>query len=278
MALLRSLRDAVPGLTRLSRTHGVQRVLRPVMRSAVIEGGARLQALETLGRVGRVEHYKLRGHPVRFALRHGTRDVDIADEVFVGVPCYQPPREVARLLAGHRGLRILDLGGNIGLFGAYVLSRHPTAHITSYEPDPANARVLERTIALNPQARWTLEERCVGIAPGDVRLAAGRYADSHVTDDGGITVKSVDVFGLLDAADWVKMDIEGSEWPILSDRRLEDARCTALVLEWHERNAPAGGAFNEAAARLRAAGFETTGDRGSDSHGVLWAWRTNVRA
>jgi FkbM family methyltransferase len=249
------------------------------MRSAVIDRGHKLELLELWGSSGRVESYKLRSSDVRIVVRHRTRDVDIVDEVFVGVPCYRPPREVVELLETLPELRVLDLGANIGLFGSYMLSRHPRATITSFEPDPWNFQLLERCVLLNQaQSKWTLIEKCVGVAGGERHLAAGRYADSHVTEGSGIVVACVDVFPYLDNSDLVKMDIEGSEWPILSDPRLAAAKCPAIVVEWHERGAPADDAYATAVSLLRGAGFQTSGERGQDSHGVLWGWRCSPDA
>lgn len=267
------MRDAVPGLTRLSRTRASRAVLRPIMRGIAVERGDRYHLRELRGPVGRLASYKLRGSEVQIVVRHRTRDAEILDEVLVGVPCYQPPREVAALLTSLAEPRVLDLGANIGLFGAFVLRHYPRATITSFEPDPWNFQVLERCVRLNEaHARWTIVEKCVGIADGERHLVAGKHADSHVTDDGGISVPCVDVFPHMNSCDLVKMDIEGSEWPILADPRFADAKCSIIVVEWHERGA-SGEAYSTAVSCLRKAGFETVGSRGQDSHGVLWGWR-----
>jgi hypothetical protein len=40
-----------------------------------------------------------------------------------------------------RPIRVLDLGANIGLFGAWALGRFPVESILALKPDPENASV-----------------------------------------------------------------------------------------------------------------------------------------
>ena len=49
-------------------------------------------------------------------LRHRSRDMDILNEIFIA-GTYSPPAGIEAL----RPLRALDLGGNVGLFGAFAL-------------------------------------------------------------------------------------------------------------------------------------------------------------
>jgi hypothetical protein len=82
---------------------------------------------------------------------------------------------------------VVDLGGNIGLATLWFAREFPDARLTTIEADPTNADVLERVVALNR----------VG-----TRI---------------ITVPMIDVLPILAEADFLKMDIEGGEWEILSD-------------------------------------------------------------
>jgi FkbM family methyltransferase len=210
---------------------------------------------------------------VRVAVRHRTRDVDVFDETFTGRPSYEPPPEVALLLTD--GLRVLDLGGNVGLFGAWVLERLPNARITSIEPDPINLPVIRACIAAN-SGRWELIEACASVALGTVSFEGGQYADSHMVTsptDRSIDVPAIDVFPFLNASDFVKIDIEGAEWPILTDPRFRAVTPAAIVLEWHEADCPSDDAHRTAVAALTGAGYRTWGDSYGYPHGVLWGWR-----
>jgi FkbM family methyltransferase len=79
-------------------------------------------------------------------------------------------------------VRVLDLGAHVSLFGAYALSRWPEASITSYEPDPGNARLLAATIAANDRhGRWRLVRAAVSNASGTLPFAAGLSSEARAS-------------------------------------------------------------------------------------------------
>jgi FkbM family methyltransferase len=166
------------------------------------------------------------------------------------------------------------LGANIGLFGVDAFTRYPDAEVTSYEPDPGNFRLLARCAELNPRENWTVIEACVAASDGTVRLADGNFADSHVSDV-GTEVLAVDLLPLLTSFDYIKMDIEGSEWPILTDPRWADAmrEVTVFTLEWHVRGSLSDDPHALAAAAVASAGFTVDRGRRGWHHGNTWGWR-----
>ena len=225
-----------------------------------------------------VHLYRLSANGVAVAIRHQGADAATLAEVFHH-RWYDPPSEVSQVIGEPR--TILDLGANIGMFGAFAATRWPTSRIVAYEPDPENAAVHERTIAVNDLAeRWSLVLAAAGSREGEVRFAAGLGASSHVIDgrpDGAadaITVALRDVLPAMSVADVVKMDIEGGEWEILYDPRFAANPPRVIVLEYHPLGCP--GADPRAAAQraLDAAGLRTAPIwHGADGVGMLWAWR-----
>jgi FkbM family methyltransferase len=209
-------------------------------------------------------------------LRSRTRDIGIFDEIFVGDAPYAPPPAVADVLSRIPGLRVLDLGGNIGLFGVYVFDRFPKASVLSLEPDPSNAAVLRRCVEINALAeRWRVLEVAAAPRSGKMSFASGLFHDSHLVDtgDGAIAVETRDVFELARGFHFLKMDIQGGEWPILLDERLPFFGATALVLEWHERGSPSEPRAT-AIDVLSRAGFAVAADPPSPHpRGIIWAWR-----
>jgi FkbM family methyltransferase len=267
--------ERYPQLRRISDTRLVQRCLTLSRSQRLVVERAQFLAGELHGGT---RSYALASHPGhRFVVRHRTRDVDILRELFQPPGAYEPPHEAAdvlRRISTLRPLRVLDLGANVGLFGVDAFARYPQAEVTSYEPDPGNFPLLARCAGLNPDENWTVVEACVGVADGIVRMAAGNYADSHVSDV-GTEVLAVDVLPLLPSFDYVKMDIEGSEWPILTDPRWVEAmrEVAAFTLEWHIRGCPSGDPHALAATAVASAGFTVDpGVRGWD-HGNAWGWR-----
>lgn len=225
-----------------------------------------------------VRQHQLRGSGLTTTLRHCTRDVDILNEIF-SVDCYAPPAEVAQRLDALESPAIMDLGANIGLFGLYALGRWRGARVVGFEPDPANADLLDRTIAANGLAeQWRVVRAACSNQEGIARFSAGHLSESKITEGGlgsTLEVPMVDAFDACRDAHLLKIDIEGAEWPILTDPRLSQLSAFAIVLEWHLLESPEPDAAALAARLLRAAGFAhiTGHESESGGNGTLWAWR-----
>jgi FkbM family methyltransferase len=249
-----------------------------LLRARTVRPASAFVIREALRRHG-LFAYKLRENGLCVAIRHGTGDVVTVGEVFHEHD-YEPPAALARSLAGTR--RIVDLGANVGLFGAFAAARWPDAQIVGFEPDPANAAVHARTIALNGlESRWKLVQAAAGANDGRVRFVAGDAALSRLAgaeedgDEASIEVTVEDVIPRLADADLVKMDVEGGEWAILCDPRFGASPPRVMVLEYHPRFCPGGDPRAAVEAVLEQAGFqlESIWHR-TDGHGMLWAWQS----
>lgn len=223
--------------------------------------------------------YRLRESGVAITLRHHTPDVMVLDEVFSQRE-YEFPEPVHRVLASRaEGLRVADLGANIGLFGAWILGRFPTATIVALEADPENAAVHRHTIAANRrEGTWKLVEGYAATAAGTVLFTAGNFATSRAATGAAraISVRAFDVFPCLADVDFVKIDIEGAEWPILADARFLRLPARAVVLEYHDDFCPDSDARSAGERLLRNAGYEVAHGREKPAFGagVLWAWHS----
>jgi FkbM family methyltransferase len=238
----------------------------------------RFALADTLGG-DRVVAHRLRSSGLEVLIEHGSLDVHTFDEIFHR-QIYAPPPEVDSALAGlGRALRILDVGANIGLFGAWALGRWPDALVEAYEPDPRNAALHRRTIGRNRrEGVWTLHEAAAAAQDGTLRFAAGRYVLGRPADPGdaaAVVVRKVDVLPSLLASDLVKIDAEGSEWEILGDPRFVTTAARAIALEYHPDLCPDDDARAVAAERLQAAGFEVRDvpTPAPPGYGSVWAWR-----
>jgi FkbM family methyltransferase len=222
--------------------------------------------------------YHLRENGVEVALRHSAGDGATLAEVFHRHD-YQPPPEVANAIGEPR--EILDLGANVGLFGAFAVSRWSRARIRGYEADPANVAVHERTIAANGLgARWSVVCAAAGAHDGEVELAAGRAMGSFVvapgTDPGVATIHVPirDVLSEVSCTDLVKMDMEGGEWEILLDPRFRQSPPRAMVLEYHPHLCPDADPRAAAEQALAQAKLSTASIwHSDDGYGMVWAWR-----
>jgi FkbM family methyltransferase len=205
---------------------------------------------------------------LRIVVRHRTSDVFVFHEVF-------NQRVYDDLFGGSsrargRQLRVIDLGAHVGLFCARAAAALPHAHITAVEPDRANQAILRQTAALNrSHDEWDVVEACAHVRSGTVEFIADGSWVSRVAGVGeppvGLessdqanpsTVAAVDAFELIDGADIVKMDIEGSEWPILSDPRFRHVRIGRLLVEYHPWACPEEDSTWMITNLMERAGFE----------------------
>jgi len=118
------------------------------------------------------------------------------------------------------GEQWLDLGGNIGAFA--VLASSKGAKVTTFEPDPTNVKLIKENLALN-----TLEAivKNRAVVHDDTKAATMNlwpdgqsWRNSLVRNKRGtsqMTVFCENAFSLMNPNTCVKMDIEGSEIPIL---------------------------------------------------------------
>jgi FkbM family methyltransferase len=271
------------GLRRVGALPFLLPVTALVTRGLTVRETPAFVAREALRRRG-MFLYTLRESGLRVALRHRTGDVVTVGEVWRNRD-YDPPAEVDAAIGAPR--RVIDLGGNIGLFALHALGRWPTAAVVSYEPDPVNAAVARRSLATNAlEDRWEVVEAAAGNAAGSVRFAGGQDALSHVVADGETSAASetgtatmldvplLDVLPAVGDADLVKIDIEGGEWDVLGDPRFAAAPPRALVLEYHPRGCPTTDPHVAIRDLIDGAGLRHQDIwRRDDGHGMLWAWR-----
>lgn len=275
-AVLRLLRWAAqqPGLRRLTFVPPLLR-LSFALRASLVQERVRF-ALNELRPGAVTATYRLRGSPVAVTLRHHTPDVLVLDEVFAQQE-YELPGAVADVLAG-ADLDVADIGANIGLFGAWVLQRFPTARIVAVEADPANAAIHRRTSAANGKgAAWRLVEGFAATAPGRVRFASGLHGTSHLAGDAeaATSAEAFDVFPLLADADFIKIDIEGGEWALLADERFRALSACAVVLEFHRDHCPEADPEAAAEHALRRAGYVVLHGthKPRAAAGLIWGYR-----
>ncbi len=272
--LVRRLASA-PGFEHLTRFEPLLR-LSFALRASLVREKVTF-ATNELRRKPVVGVYRLRGSGIAVALRHHTGDVMVLDEIFSQGE-YEPPPEARIALSRLPGKpRVLDLGANIGLFGAWALGELPDATIVAIEADPANAAVHRRTIEANSLGeRWELVEGFAATGAGAVPFKAGLHATSQRAEPGeeAVEVASVDVLPRVEAADLVKIDVEGAEWDLLADPRFPKAQPQLVVLEYHEQGCPGPDPAEAAEAALRAAGLQVIHGEAKPQFGagILWAF------
>ncbi len=266
-------------MMRLLSRPSVRRLLTPFMVSVYVDQPVRFLANE-LTRRKIARSYRLRESGVSVVVRHPHVELWMLDEIFRR-RVYEPPVEVLRRIGQlGRPPRILDLGACAGLAGAFFLGRFPGAEVVALEPDPQNAGLQRRAIAANgPSTQWSLVEAAAATSDGIAELTSDHFLSRIVPEPVGLrttTVRTVELYPHLRGVDLVKMDVQGSEWALLSDERFATAiGACAIVLEYHPAGAPSADGRAAAAELLAAAGFRVHPSV-TDEHlgeGTLWAYR-----
>jgi FkbM family methyltransferase len=274
----RPLASLPPALRRLLTHPRVAPLVSSALLARLTTNPARFMLAELAGR-GRVVAHRIRRGGTTVVLQHGTLDFHTFHELFHQQIYATPPEVDAALAELGQAPRILDIGANVGMFGAWALGRWPAAEIDAFEPDPRNAALHRRAIASDPRGgRWRLHEVAAGAADGEMRFLTGRYMMSRpatAADTDVTTMPTRDVLPLLQRADLVKIDAEGSEWAILDDPRFTSTTARALALEYHPELCPEDDPRAAAVRRLEDAGFvvQDVPTEAPSGYGSLWAWR-----
>jgi FkbM family methyltransferase len=243
--------------------------------------------------------YKLRGAPYRAAIRHPLFDMWVLDEIFRNRAYALPALVEKRLRSLDGPVRVLDLGGHVGLFGLWFRTAFPDARFTSYEPDPENVAVLRNTVRVNQlDDTWTVVEAAASTADGEATFVSDgplsqlagtpdALRDEHATlaaifpflrgqrllTPREVTVRTLDVMPALAECDFLKLDIQGGEWPLLTDARFKNVSASALVIELHPQAAPVDEPLAWTTKLLTRLGFTLTVLPAHGKERIIWGWR-----
>lgn len=134
---------------------------------------------------------------------------------------------------------IIDCGSHIGLSVIYLKHICPTAHITAFEPDENNFKLLAKNVASYQFTNVQLENKAIWVSNDDLYFSSGQDMSSHIeldSDDHSkdILVKAQRLKDLLNKRiDFLKIDIEGSEYEVLKDVKEDLGNVQNLFVEYH---------------------------------------------
>jgi FkbM family methyltransferase len=129
--------------------------------------------------------------------------------------------------------RILDCGANIGLASIYLRSVFPKAIITAFEPDPIISVLLKKNLA---SANVEVIEAAVWNQGGEISFKAdGADGGCVAPNQVGCRVPAIRLADWLhEPVDFLKIDIEGAELPVLRDCRDLLKFVQNIAVEYHE--------------------------------------------
>lgn len=169
-------------------------------------------------------------HPVTLRTAPSS-DFDVFSQVIVG-----PEYDFLDHLEGIR--TIVDLGANVGLASARMLSKFPGCHVLAIEPDPGNCEMLRQNLAPYGN-RVHILEGAAWISDGQVALdkSFGDCREWAVAVKSGNGVRAYSMEHILSrvggSIDLLKIDIEGSERVIFSADTSWLSRVRNLSIELH---------------------------------------------
>lgn len=142
---------------------------------------------------------------------------------------------------------VLDLGANIGLTAAHYAAMWPDALVWMVEPNPDNMALARKNAPRCPPllCAVALESGWHWLREGELSADAYTLARSDEDHTDCRDVYAISLALLIEivggdhgGVDFIKMDIEGSEWDILDPRRLgsliEAPMVPYLLVEFHD--------------------------------------------
>jgi FkbM family methyltransferase len=216
-----------------------------------IEGAALMADLESFRAFSELRNAERRDEPVALRVRQlGGRDFhvrpghgDLWALVHTLLPAYHlPPPELDPATIR----TILDLGANIGVSMSHLATRFPDARIVGVELDADNAELCRRNVATWGErcrvvhgAVWPRDEQVAyeaqGVGDEAFHARAGDGAGATARHAQGISLRTL-IERELPAGtqvDFVKMDIEGAERDVLTERTGWAERVRAMIVEVH---------------------------------------------
>lgn len=131
---------------------------------------------------------------------------------------------------------ILDAGSNVGLSVLYFKHLYPAARIIGFEPDRELLPYLHENIRRNHLQDVQIVEAALSDSREPVLLRPQGHG-SHIVDtdaDGAYSVPAVPLADYLqEPVDFLKMNIEGAEWPVLAAAGQALRQVRELVIEYH---------------------------------------------
>lgn len=172
-----------------------------------------------------------------FVTRSGGTDADVIREIW--------GENVYRVALGDCWGTVVDVGANIGTFSVFA-ALHGAHRVIAVEPEPDNAVVLGANIANYPH----VQHRSVAIwgEAGQVTMTPNQ-GGTRVDEEGALTVPAITLAELFRAeqvteCSILKMDIEGSEYPVIASAPREILqRIHYLTMEFHATDAATFGAM-----------------------------------
>ena len=161
---------------------------------------------------------------------------------------------------------ILDCGSNIGMAILFFKALYPGAEITAFEPAPWACSAIEETIRANDLRDVTLHNAALAEEDGALELfhdpshpgsaVMSVYRERMPGETVRVAAVRLSRF-VTKPVDFLKLDVEGSELPVLRDLASSGAigQVRQMVIEFHHHMSPTVDNLSECLSILERHGF-----------------------
>ena len=181
---------------------------------------------------------------------------------------------------------IIDVGANVGFFSLNMFTQFEDARVYAFEPIPFNFQQLSKYKDLYPQYEWKIYNEAVAnheegfvlysvTVNGFTTMASLEKSEGKVEEMFVSTTKLESLMEKegIDSITLLKLDCEGSEYPILYDLSTEVlSRIKNLSIETHPSKM-VGNNHNELVSYLNNKNWSTKDQMNDDGTGYIWAWK-----
>jgi len=178
-----------------------------------------------------------------------------------------------------KGATVIDIGANVGIFA--LLAAKSARLVHAFEPEPRNCDLLKQNC--HGKSNIIIHNEAVGGTDGTAALSIGStsvgfslYGDTTQTCPVSVrTLSSVFSDYDIEYCDFLKLDCEGAEFPILLDSPPElFNKIGCLAMEYHEHLSRH--THEDIMSRLRILGFQSAVYHVSGAYGMIAAWRATA--
>jgi FkbM family methyltransferase len=138
--------------------------------------------------------------------------------------------------------RILDCGSNIGMSVLYFKHRYPQARIVGFEPDPTIMTFLRENLERNGLTDVEIVNAALAAQPGTITLHSDGGPATHMEGYTPEDVPNWNTFEvpcvrlseyLNEPVDFMKMNIAGAEYEVLSECEPHLGQIREMSIEYH---------------------------------------------
>jgi FkbM family methyltransferase len=134
---------------------------------------------------------------------------------------------------------IIDCGSNIGQSILYFKSIYPNSTILAFEADKNVYELLQKNISANNLSQVEAVNAAVWVTNDFISFNAKESEGSHIDFDNNIGDDKVpcrrfyDILRRYNKVDFLKIDIEGAEYPVITDAKDQLSKVENMFLEYH---------------------------------------------